>query len=435
MHGPGHNKPKFQNSEDWLDRAERSIPLGSQTFSKSKTQLPIGISPLFAERGEGSRLIDIDGNSFIDYVCSLGAITLGYNDPDVNKAVIDQAQKAVIMSLAGREETYLAERIIDLIPCAERVRFGKNGSDATAGCVRLARAHTKRDLVAVCGYHGWQDWYIGSTPRNLGVPASTSALTKKFTYNDIDSVAALFKAHPGEIAALVLEPLAFEEPRNDFLAELKAIAHKNGALLVFDEVVTGFRFPGGSAQAMTGVTPDLAAIGKGMANGFPVSAVVGREEVMRLMEEVFFSFTMGGELVSIAAACATIDKMKTHHVNESVARVGKILLEGVRALITRHGIGDILSIAGHPSWQLLIFKDAPTATSFEIKTYYMQEAMRRGILAIGIHFLSYAHSEEDVAQTLGVYDEIFAMLADGVAKGTLRQQLDCNPLVPLFKVR
>lgn len=435
MPGSGHNAPSFAKSQEWLERAERSIPLGSQTFSKSKTQLPIGVSPLFAEKGEGSHLIDIDGNRFIDYVCALGAITLGYNDPDVNAAVVDQAQKAVIMSLAGREETFLAEKIIELIPCAEKVRFGKNGSDATAGCVRLARAHTRRDIVAVCGYHGWQDWYIGSTTRNLGVPASTQALTKKFTYNNIDSVISLFRENPGEVAALVLEPLAFEEPKDDFLHKLKDVAHKNGALLIFDEVVTGFRFPGGSAQAMAGVTPDLSAIGKGMANGFPISAVVGRADIMALMEEVFFSFTMGGELVSIAAAMATIEKMRKADTWNSVAALGDKLIAGVRTLIARHGLAEILSIVGQPSWQLLIFKDHSTASSFDIKTLYMQEVMRRGILSIGIHFLSHAHTMEDISRTLEVYDEVFGLIAAALAKGDVKTRLDCTPLVPLFKVR
>lgn len=435
MNDFGHNHPRFTQSESWLERAERAIPLGSQTFSKSKTQLPIGISPLFAERGEGAFLYDIDGNRFIDYVCSLGAITLGYNDPDVNAAVVAQAQKAVIMSLAGKEETLLAEKIIELIPCAERVRFGKNGSDATAGCIRLARAFTRRDMVAVCGYHGWQDWYIGSTTRNLGVPAATQALTKKFTYNDIESAAALFRAHPGEIAALILEPLAFEEPRDNYLENLKELAAKNGALLIFDEVVTGFRFPGGSAQAMTGVVPDLAAIGKGMANGFPISAVVGRADVMQLMEEVFFSFTMGGELVSIAAAMATIDKARSHDTYNKVTAVGQRLKDGTAALIEKHGIGHFLGIAGQPSWQLLIFRDLPGTVGFDVKTLYMQECMRRGILAIGIHFLSYAHTEAEVAATLAAYDEVFPILAEAVAKNDVVSRLDCQPLRPLFKVR
>lgn len=431
----GHNHKGYKGSESWLERAERSIPLGSQTFSKSRTQFPVGMAPLFAERGEGAYLIDIDGNRYIDFVCGLGSISLGYNDPDINAAVREQLERAVIMSLPGREETLLAEMIIAAIPCAEKVRFGKNGSDATAGCVRLARAHTGRDLVAVCGYHGWQDWYIGSTARNLGVPVATQNLTKKFTYNDIASLDALFKAHPGEIAAVVLEPVAFEKPRDEFLHKVKELTARNGAVLVFDEVVTGFRFPGGSAQAQTGVTPDLAAIGKGMANGYPISAVVGRADIMRLMEEVFFSFTMGGELISIAAAMAAIRKIEGEKVLDSIDRVGTRLMRGIDERLARHGLGAYLSLVGQPSWSLFIFKDHPKATALETKTLFMQECMRRGLLTIGIHFLSYAHRDAEIDAALAVYDEVFEILARALAVGEVRNLLEGPPLEPLFKVR
>jgi glutamate-1-semialdehyde aminotransferase len=315
------------------------------------------------------------------------------------------------------------------------VRFGKNGSDATAGCIRIARAATGRDLVAVCGYHGWQDWYIGSTARDLGVPASTKAMTKKFTYNDIDSLLALFKAYPGEIAAVILEPMSFELPRDNFLHKVKEEAHKAGAILIFDEVVTGFRYPGGSAQAFTGVVPDMASIGKGMANGYPISAVVGRADLMRLMEEVFYSFTMGGELVSIAAALATLEKGQRDGVYDSIARVGQVLLDGVRDTIARHGLHEVMGIAGQPSWNVLTFKDQPGVDAFAIKTLFMQECFRRGVFNIGIHFLSFAHSAADVQQTLETYNEVFALLREALNKGTVVSSLDCAPLQPLFKVR
>lgn len=429
------NTPSYQASESWLERAERVIPLGSQTFSKSRTQLPLGAAPFFATHGDGSKLYDIDGNKYIDYVCSLGAITLGYNDKDINSAVHTQVDRATILSLAGREETLLAEKIIEIIPCAEMVRFGKNGSDATAGCIRIARAATRRDLIAVCGYHGWQDWYIGSTARDLGVPTSTKEMTKKFVYNDIESLLSLFKAHPGEFAAVILEPMSFELPRDDFLHKVQEETRKVGAILIFDEVVTGFRYPGGSAQAFTGVTPDLASIGKGMGNGYPISAVVGRAELMKLMNDVFFSFTMGGELVSIAAARAVIEKAKSEGVYESIARVGQILLDGVRKVIKRQSMEDVLSIAGQPCWNVLAFKDQPGANAFVIKTLFMQECFRRGIFNIGIHFLSYAHSTTDVEETLNAYDEVFTILREALDKNVVASSLHCAPLQPLFKVR
>ena len=207
----------FEQSARQLERAERVIPLGSQTFSKSRTQYPLGVSPLFLTRGKGSRVWDVDGNDYIDFVNSLLSITLGYGDPDVDAAVRAQLDEGVILSLPHPLETEVAERIVELVPCAEMVRFGKNGSDATSGAIRIARAFTGRDRVAVCGYHGWQDWYIGSTARSLGVPQATRDLTHGFAYNDLASLERLLAEHKGEFAAIILEPMNLEWPKEGFL--------------------------------------------------------------------------------------------------------------------------------------------------------------------------------------------------------------------------
>jgi glutamate-1-semialdehyde 2,1-aminomutase len=275
----------YHNSEKLLERALRTIPLGSQTFSKSKTQYPLGVSPFFIQRGLGSRVWDVDANEYIDFINSLAAITLGYQDPDVDSAVVAQLRQGVIFSLPHPIEMEVAEKIVELVPCAEMVRFGKNGSDATAGAVRLARAFTGRDHVAVCGYHGWQDWYIASTARNRGVPVATKALTHTWSYNDIASLEKVFQTFPQDIAAVMLEPMNLVEPQPGFLQAVKELAHKHGALLIFDETVTGFRYAIGGAQQAFGVTPDLATFGKGLANGYPISAIAGRADVMRLMED------------------------------------------------------------------------------------------------------------------------------------------------------
>src|SRR5258708_33036512 len=208
----------FDKSIEFLARAERVIPLGSQTFSKSRTQYPVGVSPHFISRAKGSRVWDLDGNEYIDFVNSLGSVTLGYQDPDVTAAVRAQLEIGVIFSLAHPLETEVAELICEAVPCAEMVRFGKNGSDATAGAIRLARAFTNRDHVAVCGYHGWQDWYIGSTARNRGVPKAVQELTHTFTYNDISSAEKLFAQFKDQIACLILDPMNVAFPKNNFLA-------------------------------------------------------------------------------------------------------------------------------------------------------------------------------------------------------------------------
>lgn len=426
---------RYASSEALLERALKTIPLGSQTFSKSKTQYPFGVSPYFITHGQGSRVWDADGNEYLDFINGLAAITLGYNDPDVNAAVAAQLQKGVIFSLPHPIEMEVAERIVDLVPCADLVRFGKNGSDATSGAIRLARAHTGRNRVAVCGYHGWQDWYIGATARHRGVPQAVRDLTHTFAYNDPDSLEKLLLAHPGEFAAVILEPMNVAEPQAGFLQEVARLTRSHGALLVFDETITGFRYSPGGAQGYFGVTPDLATFGKGLANGFPVSAVAGRRDLMKLMEEIFFSFTFGGETLSLAASAATLDKLKSHDVCGHLARLGRRLMAGIGERIARHGVGDLLAVAGHPSWSFLLIKDTPTASQWQTKTLFLQEIFVRGILSLGTHNLSYAHSDADIDRLLAVYDEVFPLLRAGALEGRLAELLRCPPLEPLFKVR
>ncbi len=426
---------RYRKSEELLERALRTIPLGTQTFSKSKVQFPHGVSPYYAIRANGSRLWDADGNEYIDFNNALASVTLGYCDPDVNEAVSTQLGNGVIFTLPHPLEIELAEAIVELVPCAEMVRFGKNGSDATAGAVRLARAFTRRDRVAVCGYHGWQDWYIGTTARNEGVPVATRELTSVFQYNDVASLDALFRARPGEFAAVVMEPMNIHRPASGFLEEVAALTRREGAVLIFDEVVTGFRLANGGAQELFGVTPDLTALGKGMANGYPLSAVAGRADIMRLMEEIFFSFTMGGEALSLAAAVATLRKIKAHSVPARLATTGELVRKGAQALIDKHGVSHVVELAGHPSWTFLLFRDTADASSLEIKTLFMQETLARGILTLGTHNMSCAHSEADVDVLMQVYDEVFPLLRDAVDNRSLRQYLRCTPLQPLFKVR
>lgn len=426
---------RYAKSEEMMTRALKTIPLGSQTFSKSKTQYPFGVSPYFIHKGQGSRVWDVDGNEYIDFVNGLSSITLGYNDPDVNKTVMEQFENGVIFSLAHPLEHQVAELIVEMVPCAEMVRFGKNGSDATSGAIRLARAYTKRDYVAVCGYHGWQDWYIGSTARNLGVPEATRELTLTFQYNRIESLEELFEKHPGKIACVILEPMTSVFPENRFLEEVQELTHKHGALLIFDETITGFRFANGGAQQYFGVTPDLATFGKGLANGYPVSAVAGKREIMTLMEEIFFSFTFGGETLSLAASLATLKKLKEHPVVETNIENGSTIKKFTQSLISKHALDEFISISGHPTWTIFQFQDTNGYSLWEIKTFFLQEMFARGILTFGTHNISYAHNNEDVLRLSQVYDEVFSMLHKAVGERKLESLLRCKPLEPLFKVR
>ncbi len=426
---------RYKKSEEYLSRALKTIPLGSQTFSKSKTQLPEGISPFFAAKGNGSRFWDVDGNEYIDFVNSLASITLGYNDPDVTSAVIEQLKDGTIYSLAHELEFKVAEKIVEMVPCAEMVRFGKNGSDATSGAIRLARAYTKRDHVLVCGYHGWQDWYIGSTTRDRGVPGSVKDLTHKFYYNDIQSLKSKFEELKDNVAAVILEPVNVFPPQDNFLDKVKELTHQNGAVLIFDETITGFRLSNGGAQEFFNVTPDLATFGKGLANGYPLSAVAGSAKIMRLMEEIFFSFTFGGETLSLAASLATMTKLQNYPVIKKMTETGAELKAKLDALIKEFHVESIFSVSGFPVWSFLIIKDTPKCNSWDFKTLLQQEMFANGIFMLGSHNMSYAHSIEDVEKLLKVYRLFFEKVRFVLENDNLSEILQCEPLKPLFKVR
>jgi glutamate-1-semialdehyde 2,1-aminomutase len=426
---------RYKKSEEYLERALKTIPLGSQTFSKSKTQLPVGVSPFFAARGEGAYLWDVDGNKYIDFVNSLASITLGYNDPDVTKAVAEQLKKGTIFSLSHELEFQVAEKIVEMVPCAEMVRFGKNGSDATSGAIRLARAFTRRDHVLVCGYHGWQDWYIGSTTRDLGVPKAVKDLTHKFQYNDIQSLKNELEALKGQVAAVILEPVNAVAPEDNFLEKIKELTHQHGAVLIFDETITGFRYANGGAQEFFGVTPDLATFGKGMANGYPISAVAGKAEIMRLMEEVFFSFTFGGETLSLAASFAVLNKLQREQIISRLFQTGDLVLLRLRKLISEHKLEHIFSVSGYPVWSFLIIKDTDQYNSWELKTLLEQEMFANGVFMLGTHNISYAHSDNDVGHLIRTYGIYFDKVKEAIEKNNLKSLLHCKPLKPLFKLR
>jgi glutamate-1-semialdehyde 2,1-aminomutase len=426
---------KYNKSEALLARAEKVIPLGTQTFSKSRTQFPLGSSPYYISRGEGSHVWDVDDNEYIDFISSLNAITLGYSDSDVLTAVTEMAGVGSIFSLPHEIEIEVAEAIVDIVPCAEMVRFGKNGSDATAGAVRAARAFTGRDYIAICGYHGWQDWYIGSTTKHKGVPNSTRRLSLTFEYNNLQSLDKLFKDNPDKIAAVIMEPMHDVYPEAGFLESVKELAHNNSAVLIFDEMITGFRFANGGAQEFFGVLPDLATFGKGLANGYPISAVAGRADIMKEFEEIFFSFTFGGELISLAAAKATLDKYRKEPVIETLALTGGLIKDGLKRLISKHEASSFMDVSGHPSWSAIKINGYGNYDEWEIKTYFLQEMFARGILTYGSHNMNYAHSEADSENILAAYDQVLPLISSAIIENCLGDKLNCDPLRPLFGVR
>jgi glutamate-1-semialdehyde aminotransferase len=390
---------------------------------------------LFADHGEGGRLWDCDGNEYVDLVAALACITLGYRDEGVEDAVTRQLRSGTIFSLPHRVEAEVAERIVAMVPAAEGVRFGKNGSDATSAAIRLARAFTGRDRIAVCGYHGWHDWYIGSTARDLGVPGAVRELTSSFTYNDLASLHDVLGRHEGEFAAVIMEPMNSTWPEPGFLEGVRDAAHDAGALFVLDETITGFRFAVGGAQEEFGVTPDLVTLGKGLANGYPLSAVAGRADVMALMTDIFFSGTFGGETLSLAAAGAVLDRLGSTPILSELRATGTRLQSDVTGVIEGSGASEIISIGGHPTWHVLSFHDTPRHTQWELRTLFLQEMMRRGVLLLSTHNLMAAHDDADLAHVLESYAQVLRVLVDADAAGEVRSALECEVLEPLFRVR
>ena len=423
----------YKKSDQLLERALKSIPLASQTFSKSLTQYPKGVSPFFIEKGDGSKVWDVDGNEYIDFVNSLLSITVGYCDKEIDSAVQEQMKNGVTFSLPHTLEMKVAEKLINIIPCAEKVRFAKNGTDATSASIRIARAYTGKEHIAVCGYHGWQDWYIGSTTRDLGVPKAVKELTHKFEYNNIESLEKIFQEQ--ELACVIMEPMNVEYPQDDFLEKVKELTHKYKALLIFDEMITGFRYALGGAQELFNVIPDLATFGKGMANGYPLSAVVGSNKIMQKVEDIFFSGTFGGETLSLAAANTVLDKYKTQGITKYFNEIGSYLLENLNTLIDNEELNEIFWTSGHPSWSFLHIKGQLQYSDFEIKTFFLQEMFKRGILTLGSHNISFSHSKEDIDKLLDTYQVVLPMVKKHIEQQDLLENIHGDILQPLFKVR
>ena len=424
----------YKKSDELLKRAVEVTPLGAQTYSKSYRYYCQGDSPSFIERGEGCYLYDVDGNKFIDFVCALGPITIGYNVEEINDAVKNQLEKGIAFSLQAEAEVELAEKIIEIIPCAEMVRFIKNGGDATTAAIRLARAYTNRDLVALSGYHGMHDWSIGSTENNKGIPKEISNLTKTFEYNDIESLEELFKVYPNEIAAVILEPIQANGPKDDFLQKVKELTHENGAVLIFDEVVSGFRYALGGASEYYDIVPDMAAFGKGMGNGLPISAVAGKKEIMKQIEEgIFVSTTFGGEALSMAGSLAALKILEKPGVYEHIWKLGSILKEGLEDLIKKYELEDVILVSGLPPHCGVEFEDVGSLDYLDINSIYSQAMIHNGIITVGINNINLSHTENEINAYLSAAEDAMINIKKAIEQDSTKGILIGKKVDPVFK--
>jgi len=444
-------KPIIDRSNDIYARAREIVPAGTQTFSKGVTQFVEGFAPKYLERGKGSYVWDVDGNKYLDYIMGCHPIILGYADPDVNAAIVWQLEKGSTFSLMNELEVTVTEMLIDAVPCAEMARFGKNGADATTIGVRIARAVTDRDHIAYCGYHGWHDWYIANTDLNSGIPDFNKHLAHSFAYNDLDSLEKIFKDHPDQVAIVIMEPLTILEPQcmgetdctnpkcanfcqNHFLHEVQKMTKHYGALLMFDEIITGFRFSFGGAQELVGVTPDLTSLAKAISNAIPLSAIVGKKEYMQVLDKTFFSFTYGGDCVGLSAAEACISKLKKEKVSEHLWHVGKILKTGFNELAINHGLEEYVQCIGYPCRSIISFSGNGQFDELEMKSFFQQELIRRGILWAAYHALSLSHSEADIQLTLNAFDETMTLFKKILnEKKSLHSMIEGDPVKPVFR--
>ena len=438
--------PTITESDALYARATGLIPAYTQTLAKGPAQYVNGVAPKYVKRGKGSHVWDVDGNEYIDYQMGIGPLSLGYCNEVVDRAIALQLGDGITFSQMHPLEVEVAELVRDVVPNAESVRYSKTGCDATTAAVRLARAFTVRNKVLCCGYHGWHDWYIGVTDRNKGIPQATQDLTYTFNYNDIQGVIDSLDA---DVACVILEPIVFEAPKDDFLKKLRDACTKNGTLLIFDEMWTGFRLALGGAQEYFDVKADLACFSKAVANGMPISMLTGRGDVMRLLDEdVFFFTTFGGEALSLAAAKATIGELRDKNVPAHLAAQGKKLREGYNQIARELGLAytacsgfdcrTIVTFAAPAAGSVSVGVPGPNtggkaASPLEMKSLVQQELIKRGVLWGGFHNMSLAHSDADVAHTLAAYEEVLPILKAAVDAGNVKGALRGEPVAAVFR--
>jgi glutamate-1-semialdehyde aminotransferase len=422
----------FERSLEMLARARRVVPGASQTLSKGPAMFVEGAYPVFLQRGRGCRVWDVDGNEYVDYILGLASITLGYAYPAITEAVARQVAEGSIFSLPHPLEVEVAERLTEIIPCAEMARFVKTGSEADAAAVRIARAATGRERIVSGGYHGWHEWHAITTPRAKGIPKDFGRFVAPFSYNDLDSLEAALDEHRGQVAAVIMEPVLLDEPRPGFLAGVKAAAHRHGALLIFDEIVSGFRWAVGGAQERFGVVPDLATFGKGMANGLPLAAVVGRRELMREFDEVFVSSTFGGDTLALAACRVTLDEYARQPVIARLWDMGRRFQEGFRAIASRLGVAA--RCVGYPVHPKIVIDHESERVQRLLTSLFLQETAARGVI---FHFagfnVSFSHTEADVDASLEACAGALAVVGEAMADGRVAERLRGQPYQEAFR--
>ncbi|MFO7669639.1 MAG: glutamate-1-semialdehyde 2,1-aminomutase [Bacteroidales bacterium] len=431
---------QFTKSLQLQKKFNDTIPGGSHTYAKGDDQWPEFMPP-YIERGKGCHIWDIDGNEFIEYGMGLRTVTLGHGFEPIVQAACKQMKLGTNFVRPAKIELDCAEEFLSVIEGAEMVKFSKDGSDATNGAVKLARAYTGRDMVAVCANHPFfsvDDWFIGITPMSAGIPEVVKQMTVKFFYNNIESVEKMFADYPGKISCVILEAEKYDPPVDHFLHKLRDVAHKNGALFILDEMITGFRWHLGGAQKMYDIVPDLSTFGKALGNGFAISALAGKREFMELgglhhnKERVFLiSTTHGAENHALAAAIANIKFFKENKVIEQLDEQGRKLTEGVNQASKELGIYDHVRIIGPNCCSVYTTSDQDGKPSQPFRTLFIQECMKRGLL-MPSSIVSYSHSDQDIRETIEKMAEAMVVYKKALDEG-IDKYLVGRPVAPVFR--
>lgn len=425
----------------YRERLLRSIPGGAHTYSRGYDQYPSNAPDILAS-GKGAYVSDPEGNRYLDYGMALRAVNIGYGEEEIDAAAIREIRNGNNLTRPSMIELEAAELLVDLIDSVDMVKFTKNGSTSVSAAVKLARAYTSRELVARCAEHpffSYDDWFIGSTPLTRGIPRETVEKTKLFRYNDVASLEALINAHPGELACVVLEPAATEEPADGFLQRVQALCRANGIVLVLDEMITGFRWHMKGAQHLYGVEPDLCTFGKAMANGFSVSCVAGRREIMELgsieldgRERVFLlSTTHGAEMSGLGAFVATMNFMQRHGVVDHLWRYGRALMDMMERQAAAAGISGSFRVGGVACSPWYATFDAEGKVSLPLRTLFAQEMLRHGVLMPWIA-LSYRHQETELSRTEEAVSAAFAVYRKALDEG-IEKYLEGPAIKPVFR--
>ena len=418
---------RLNKSFEILERAKKTLPAQTHTFSRGYYSFVEGVYPVFAEKAKGSRIYDVDGNEYIDYVAALGPIILGYSYDSVNKAIKNQLDSGSIFSLPHRLEVEASELLCDIIPNCDMAKFTKTGSDSVTAAVRASRAITGKDNIAYWGGGGvWHDWFTVITSRNKGIPKHLKNMIKLFEYNNIESLKKLLDEDP-EIGTVCMEPMMFEFPTDGFLNDVIRVTHDHDALLVFDEVQTGFRWSLGGAQEHFGITPDITAWGKAMANGMPLGAVSGKSEFMHIFDDIFYSTTFAGETLSLAAFKATVEELEDKNALKAIHRQGENFRNEFQGIASEVGIN--IPVEGFSPKLKISFPYNGEQDSLLARSLFCQEAVRDGVFFWqGAIFHTFSHNDEDLKKTIDSSQKALKTVKTAMETDSIEKLLDGKPM-------